>query len=98
MKFRPCPFCGNEQIDVFPHDNKSNIIECRVCKASKLVISNIVGQLEAEWNYRPAEAKLEEAIREVETVAAELARRAKDVGVLSVRHHRAMETLKGSRQ
>jgi hypothetical protein len=97
MKFRPCPFCGNEQIDMFPHDKRSNIVQCRVCKAAKLVVSNIAGQIEAEWNYRPAEAKLKSAIREAESVAAELARRAQDVGVLTVRHRRAMETLKGLR-
>lgn len=53
--FKPCPFCGNDIIDLLPQNNYGTpewLIKCRVCGVKKTVFTKFKRQIYAEWNNR----------------------------------------------
>lgn len=51
-KFKPCPFCGCDNIEVLPQRGSGKLIRCWQCNVSKFVVTEYKRQLYAEWNTR----------------------------------------------
>ena len=50
--FKPCPLCGNNQIDVLPQDESIYLIRCRECLLGKRVHATLKETVLTEWNSR----------------------------------------------
>lgn len=63
MKLKPCPFCGSDKVKMCAgYDAIFHYVECEVCQAGAGFRDN-EAQTIKDWNTRPAEQELLEALK-----------------------------------
>lgn len=57
IKLKPCPFCGNTDLDYYVDCFVSTYVECKICGVKVQGAYNSVGKKEADelWNRRADE-------------------------------------------